>query len=620
MTDHLLPAIAWTLIHFCWQAAAIAAVYGVASLVLSRRSSRIRYTAVLAALLLMLASAAVTFGLELRANGAFAHPTAAAPLAAAPAPKTMLRVADLPFAPAAPAASQDAALPSLPALLPWIDGFWLAGVFALSLRSLGGWWIIRRLRASASTAIPAAAFQSFQRIASALGIERPVVLAISNSVSGPFTVGFLRATVLLPLCALTSLSPDELEVVFAHELVHVRRADFLWNLLQTFAETVFFFHPAVWWIGGCLRHERELSCDDLALKVCPNPVTYARALFHLEEQRSRQPRLAMALDGNGSRSTLRLRILRILGEPVAHVAHTPSRAFSVSVAVAGLVLLIMPTSQVLASLHPVAKAKAAVAVASPRVAALVEQEPPAPAPTPAPAAAPTPAPVTASGPVPTPTPVPVAVTAPEPPVGLPDPVDVDFDQEAVPEKPAAGEHFTGHSTYIDKMRAAGYDVDLDQYISMKIQGVTPEYAAAMNKLDFGKLSAHDLVACKIQGVDPATIAEMKRQGLEVTTIHDAISYKIFAVTPEFIAGMKAAGFSNLTSKQLINLRVQGVTPDYARSITKQYPGATVDDIVKTKIFNIDGDFIASAKAHGFGNLTLDKLVKLRISGILDDEK
>jgi Zn-dependent protease with chaperone function len=506
------------------------------------------------------------------------------------------------------------------------------GVFALSLRSLGGWWLIRRLRASASTAIPAAAVASFQRIAAALGIERPVVLAISNSVSGPFTVGFLRATVLLPLCALTSLGPDELEVVFAHELVHVRRADFLWNLLQTFAETVFFFHPAVWWIGGCLRHERELSCDDLALQVCPNPITYARALFHLEEQRSRQPRLAMALDGNGSRSTLRLRILRILGEPVSHLAHTPSRAFSVSVAVAGLILLVLPTSQVLASLHPVAKAKSAVIGASPRIAALNQQEPaPAPQQDATPAPTPAPAPVAVPTPVVVATPAPAAVTAPviAPAIAitiapaaaaLADSMNFDFDQESTPDKPPAGEHFSGHSTYIDKMRAAGYDVDLDQYISMKIQGITPEYAAAMNKLDFGKLSAHDLVSCKVQGVDPAVIAEMKRQGLEVKTIHDAISYKIFSVTPEFIAGMKAAGFTNLTSKQLVNLRVQGVTPDYARSITKEFPGATVDDIVKTKIFNIDGDFIASAKAHGFGNLSLEKLVKLRISGILDDEK
>src|SRR6266700_2809179 len=88
----------------------------------------------------------------------------------------------------------------------------------------------------------------------------------------------------------------------------------------------------------------------------------------------------------------------------------------------------------------------------------------------------------------------------------------------------------------------------------------------------------------------------------------------------FMPAMKAAGFTNLSTKELVGLRVQGVTPEYARSITQQYPGATVEDIVKTKIFNIDADFIASAKAHGFNNLKLEKLVQLRISGLLDDEK
>ena len=611
--NHLLPAIAWTLIHFCWQAAAIAAIYGVASLVLARRSSHTRYAVALAALLLMLASALVTFAWQLRVNSP--HEQASASLLAA-APSRFQQTVEYPLARATTAIATDASSPSVPALLPWIDGFWLMGVFVLSLRSLGGWWLIRRLRATAQSAIPASVAENFQRIASALGLRRPIELAVSGSVSGPITIGFLRATVLLPLCALTSLGPDELEVVLAHELAHVRRADFLWNLVQTFAETVLFFHPAVWWIGSCLRSERELCCDDLALQVCPNPVIYARALFHLEEQRVRQPHLAMALDGNRSRSTLRMRIMRILGEPVALAAHSPSRAFSISVAIAALMLLVLPSSQVLASLRPAHEAKpsAAVLIAAPRGPAPDTQEP-----TPAPMAGP----AVAAAPTPTAAPVALAPNAPAfaaTPEPAPDP------QEATPspgsDKPAAGKHasFEGHSTYIDRMKAAGYDVDLDKYISMKIQGVTPEYAAEMSKIGFGKLSADDLVSCKIQGVSPEAIQEMKKQGLEVSSVHDAITYRIFQVTPEFVAQMKAAGFTNLNSKELVSLRVQGVTPEYARSITQQYPGATIHDIVKTKIFSIDADFIASAKAHGFKDLSLDKLVKLRISGILDDEK
>jgi hypothetical protein len=169
------------------------------------------------------------------------------------------------------------------------------------------------------------------------------------------------------------------------------------------------------------------------------------------------------------------------------------------------------------------------------------------------------------------------------------------------------------------MKAAGYDVDLDKLIAMKIQDVTPEYAAAMSQIGFGKLSADDLIACKIQGVTPEYITQLKQGGLEVKDIHQIISFRIFEVTPEFVAGMKAAGFSGINSDQLVAMRVQGITPEYARSITQQFPGATTDDLVKTRIFNIDAAFIESAKKHGFTDLSLDKLVKLRISGILDDE-
>jgi hypothetical protein len=113
-------------------------------------------------------------------------------------------------------------------------------------------------------------------------------------------------------------------------------------------------------------------------------------------------------------------------------------------------------------------------------------------------------------------------------------------------------------------------------------------------------------------------AKIKASGFEVKSVQDAISYHIFEVTPEFITGMKDAGFSGLTSQQLLAMRVQGVTPEYAKSIKEQFPAATADDLVKTRIFNINAAFIASAKRHGFSDLTLEKLVKLRISGVLDD--
>jgi beta-lactamase regulating signal transducer with metallopeptidase domain len=610
-----VQAIAWTLIHFCWQAAVIAAAYRGLSLITARRSSNMRYLLALSALLLMLGASVATFAFELRSN---TSPTVAnqtsngltgynfSPVIT-PGTEVPKSAASGPSAASSRPVASLVALPALP--LPFLRamvGIWLLGVLALSLRSFGGWWIIQRLRATANVEAPAAVREGFRRISAALGLRRPVLLRVSSAIAGPVTIGALRALVLLPLSAATSLGPDELEVVLAHELAHVRRADFLWNLVQTVVETLFFFHPAVWWIGSHIRHERELCCDDLALEVCPNPVVYAQALFHLEQQRSRSGHLAMALDGHQPPRTLRMRIARILGEPMAAAA---SRGpFSLAAAGAVLVVLLLPVPQVLANLNsaPVAAVNAN-SIAAPVAAHTADAV----------------ANLNASGASPVHiatalAPLSTRAAAISTRVATLSPRMLAQAATSEPQQSApATEGSKG--TYIDRMKAAGYDVDLDKYIAMKIQDVTPEYAAAMSQLGFGKLSADDLIACKIQGVTPEYITQLKQGGLEVKDIHQIISFRIFEVTPEFVAGMKAAGFSGLNSDQLVAMRVQGITPEYARSIAQQFPGATTDDLVKTRIFNIDAAFIESAKKHGFTDLSLDKLVKLRISGILDDE-
>ncbi len=612
---HILEAVAWTLIHFCWQAAAVAGAYRIVTFALARRAAQTRYVAALSSLLLMLALGAGTFAWEMRSETSAGYIVETASHFAAPLTGDLAK----PSQPQAISVRHEPQHISLQEVLPWVDGVWLLGVFALSIRSFGGWWYLRRLRLASIAEPPAAVLAAFQRISACLGLTRAVTLRLSQAIDSPMTIGTIRAIVLLPLSALTSLGPDELEVVFAHELAHVRRADFFWNILQTVAETLFFFHPAVWWINSRIRHERELCCDDLALTICPNPVTYASALYRLEEHRSRHLRLAMALDGHQSRHTLLMRIARILGEPMTRIPSRSLRPFSLAAAIAGLVVLLIPAPHVLAKLAP-------------------QQSSPVPVNT------------EVSGPVPMNTSeansLSHAIAAQSTPTAtaveqalrssqvtqaqIASQLAMSVSAAANGTTPAPGTSGSNgqaepksstqpHTDYIDRMKAAGYDVDLDKLIAMKIQDVTPEYAQAMAQAGFGKLSADDLIACKIQGVSPETIAEMKKQGLEIKSVQDAISFRIFQVTPEFISGMKAAGFEGLTSKQLVEMRIQGVTPEYARQIKQKFPQITADDLVKARIFHIDDQFIAQASKHGFNNLPFDKLVQLRISGLLDDE-
>jgi hypothetical protein len=178
---------------------------------------------------------------------------------------------------------------------------------------------------------------------------------------------------------------------------------------------------------------------------------------------------------------------------------------------------------------------------------------------------------------------------------------------------------SGSPDYIDRMRAAGYDEDVDKYIAMKVQGITPEYASDMAKAGFGKPTANQLIEMKVQGVTPQYVADLHAAGLSPSNFHELASFKIFGVTPEFVAGMKAAGFDSIPVHQLIALRVQGVTPEYAKSVKQQYPNVTPNELVELRTFHIDDAFLAAAKRHGFDGLPIRKLVQLRISGLLNDE-
>jgi len=647
--NHHLESLGWTLVHFCWQATAIALVYWLADAVLAK--ARSRYVLSLGAMLLMLVSALATFAYQetqggsglSSSPGAFSSPTMAAIGANIGA--------NLPTDLALMAARNrtGATTLRLSAFLPWLDVVWLLGVACLSTRTIGGWRLIQQLRRSPLLESPAAVYADFVRLRQRLGITRQVGLRISEHIQGPLAMGIVRSLIILPASALMALSPEQLEAVLAHELAHVRRADYLWNLIQTMVETLFFFHPVVWWLGRRVREQRELCCDDVAVQSCADPLIYATALLCLEERRRQQLSLAMALDGhldaNKPWSGLRARIARILGEANegdAQKEKGPRDLVPIPLAAicALFLLVLLPVPHLFAGLREAMQTE----TVAPAFAA-----PPAflPAPTTMNLPAPTvPRVVLASSsasPLASMTlvaPTPAAANDSAAAIAAEDARDADkgagkgagtgagegagksagagAGDGGDAEQAAAADASPHKADYIDAMRAAGYDVDVDKYVAMKVQGITPEYAQQMAKVGFGKPSADDLIAMKVHGVTPAYVSDLRAAGLPPGNIRDLVSYRIFQVTPEFVAGMKAAGFDAIPPEKLIALRVHGITPEYARTVKQQYPNATIDQVVQLRIFHIDDAFLADVKRHGFSSLSIEQLVKLRISGVMGD--
>lgn len=309
-------ALGWSLLHFLWQGLALGLLAWVMLALLRGASARTRYAVACGLLLLMAAAPAATF-LHLlpaqRAATAAANLATAGPLAAAVPPATQVFRLD--------------------GVLPWLLAGWALGVGVLTLRFLGSWAWVQRLRHRGAEPAPAEWHLVLSRLCRDLKLHRTVRLLRSALVEVPTALGWLRPVILLPASALSGLSPDLLEAILAHELAHIRRGDFVVNLLQTCVEVLLFYHPAVWWLSGRIRAEREICCDDVAADLCGDPLILARALAALEELRiPAKPAPALALASHGGSLMARIRHLVHPATPVSPRA----RAGAVAILAASL--------------------------------------------------------------------------------------------------------------------------------------------------------------------------------------------------------------------------------------------------------------------------------------------
>jgi TonB family protein len=269
-------ALSAALLHFVWQGLGVTIVLWLALFLLRRRSAVLRYAASCAALALLVALPVVTTWVlyEQPAKVAARPSTAPTALLTTPIPSPV-RQSDW-----------------LAGIEAWAIPVWSCGVLIFSFRMLWGCTQVAVLRRRGESA-DARLLAAVDALARRMGVARAVRVLLSPAADSPSVTGWLSPVILLPISAIAGLTPDQLEAVLAHELAHIRRHDYLVNLLQMAAETLLFYHPAVWWISTRIRHERELCCDDLAVQASGGALCYARALTALEKMRGAHPAPAL---------------------------------------------------------------------------------------------------------------------------------------------------------------------------------------------------------------------------------------------------------------------------------------------------------------------------------------
>lgn len=314
-SEQMIYSLGWTLIHSLWQGALIGFLLAVIMIFMHRYTARLRYFIHSISLFLLAGLAIVTF---IGAYTSYEAPVVNNTDESISYPTGMIIDYELLKDGTQEEAYIITLLEDIAAYcrnnMPLFVMIWLLGLLASLLRFLGGYALVRRYRSHRVRPVGGEWEQRFRTMKARIKVRKDVRLLESALIKVPMAIGYLKPVVLLPLGALNGVSAVQMEAILAHELAHIRRRDYLMNMIQSLLEVVFFYHPVVWWISGNIRSERENICDDIAITITGNTMEFAKALKNIQEINLHSPALAAGLSGK-NRNQLVNRIRRLAGKP-----------------------------------------------------------------------------------------------------------------------------------------------------------------------------------------------------------------------------------------------------------------------------------------------------------------
>ena len=293
ISDLLVHAVASTLLHSLWQGLLLALLLSLVLYLIPRNNVQLKYWLSVTALTGLLFWTGYTFNQSI-----FNAPSPATAVNGEISAITLSDQFVLSNNTSKIQAIKSFINQQVASIKPYMDTLviiWLVGVLFFLLRLQGSIYYLKRLKTTGSQSVPPKWQQKATQLSRKLGIRQTVDLLESRLVEVPMVIGHLKPVILIPVGMLTGLTAGEVEAILAHELAHVKRYDYLINLVQTVVESLLFFNPAVWWISQHIRKHRELCCDDIAVRCCDNQMVYASALSNLGAWSLRTPALGMGL-------------------------------------------------------------------------------------------------------------------------------------------------------------------------------------------------------------------------------------------------------------------------------------------------------------------------------------
>ena len=542
--DTILRAVCWTILHSLWQGLIVAVIAGIIMVLTKKSSSSLRYNLLCGLLFLFLAVSGYTFYRQLPSASLPTATTVTPALTTTPQQPTSVQLITLPVASHAVQNGIDSLIQYFNTHAALVVLIWFIIFLGRFVKMLSALVYAQRIRHYQTNPAPAEWQERLRELLNKLRVTRPVLLLESALIRMPVAVGFLKPAILVPVGMLTHISPDQVESILLHELAHIRRQDYLLNLLQNLVDTLFFFNPAMIWISSLIRAERENCCDDIAIRETRSRRRLIEALvsFHQYEQTASGYALSFAEKEN----QVVKRVKRIV-----HKTNHSLNAGERVLLMVGLLVLSAAFVTINDSRHELPlpeKTHRSSTVTTPvTVQPAAEQKAVA-------GNGMTPASVQHPGkslvePVVQPTPAPIRDTTPktQPPVDL------------------------------------YQNASVDKIIEAKEHGVTPEFVSELQRMGYRNLSLDKAIELKDHGVDAEFISSLQHMGYTDLSLDKAVELRDHGVTAAFIAQLHDLGLTTIKLDKALELRDHGVSAEYVAEMKKRFGKLfEVNDYIKLR--------------------------------------
>lgn len=528
--DTILRALCWTLLHSLWQGLLVAMIAGLIMVLTKRSSSALRYNLLCGLLVLFLGASGYTFYRQL---------PVAKELIAAPA---VVGIGQQPVAHIAPSITSAPIANGIDSLIQYFNThaalivlIWFIIFLARFVQMLSGLVYTQRIRHYKTSPAPAHWQERLRELVGKLQITRPVSLLESALIKIPVVVGVLKPVILVPVGMLARISPDQVESILLHELAHIRRKDYLFNLVQNLVDTIYFFNPAMIWLSSLIRVERENCCDDIAIRETRSRRRLIEALvsFHEYERSTAGYALSFAEKEN--------QVVRRVKRIVHKTNHSLDAGERVLL-MGGLLILSAAFITINNSRADQPKSAKPAALASP---ATTKQAPVQPV-------------------VHNKTAQHIAKPEKSSPVSMILPAE-----DTVPKTQPKEDIFQNAS--------------VDLIIAAKEHGVTSEFVNELQQMGYKHLSLGKAIELVDHGVNAAFIGDIQKLGYPNFSLDMAIKLRDHGVTVEFINRIRDMGFENFSLEKAIELVDRGVSADYIADMKKRFgKNLELNDYIKLK--------------------------------------